>query len=177
MHRVVFYSWQSDLPNRTNRSFIQQALENIAKSIRADDSIDVEPVIDRDTQGDRRHLQPRDPWQGPRGRRDVGQDYATRAGGEQVQGGELRIDISKATFGRVGAHMAIYASIVYQQTQCGMHWIMKKPSVSCAPKCGPCARRRSRNPRRRAGGGSWLCRTGGVLPLGQAEPPAQMRHC
>ena len=51
MHRIVFYSWQSDLPNRTNRSFIQQALENVAKSIRADDSVNVEPVIDRDTQG------------------------------------------------------------------------------------------------------------------------------
>src|SRR5690242_7458578 len=51
MHRVVFYSWQSDLPNRTNRSFIEQALENVTKAIRIDHSIDVEPVIDRDTQG------------------------------------------------------------------------------------------------------------------------------
>jgi hypothetical protein len=47
----VFYSWQSDLPNSTNRSFIEKALENAAKSIRADDSIKVEPVIDRDTAG------------------------------------------------------------------------------------------------------------------------------
>jgi len=51
MHRVVFYSWQSDLPNPTNRSFVQQALENAAKTIRVDDTIDVEPVIDRDTLG------------------------------------------------------------------------------------------------------------------------------
>ena len=51
MHRVVFYSWQSDLPNVTNRSFVQQALENAAKAIRADDTVDVEPVIDRDTLG------------------------------------------------------------------------------------------------------------------------------
>jgi len=51
MHRVVFYTWQSDLPNATNRGFIQQALENVAKAITADDTIDVEPVIDRDTQG------------------------------------------------------------------------------------------------------------------------------
>jgi hypothetical protein len=51
MHRIVFYSWQSDLPNATNRSFIQQALENVAKVIKADDTVDVEPVIDRDTQG------------------------------------------------------------------------------------------------------------------------------
>ncbi len=47
----VFYSWQSDLPNTTNRGFIEKALENAAKSIRADDSIKVEPVIDRDTAG------------------------------------------------------------------------------------------------------------------------------
>ena len=47
----VFYSWQSDLPNSTNRGFIQKALENAAKSIRDDDSIKVEPVIDRDTAG------------------------------------------------------------------------------------------------------------------------------
>ena len=51
MKSTIFYSWQSDLPNATNRSFIQKALENIAKSIRKDGSIDVEPVVDRDTQG------------------------------------------------------------------------------------------------------------------------------
>jgi hypothetical protein len=51
MHRVVFYSWQSDLPNATNRSFIEQALKNVANRITADDAVDVEPVIDRDTQG------------------------------------------------------------------------------------------------------------------------------
>ena len=51
MHRVIFYSWQSDLPNATNRSFILGALENVAKAITADDTIDVEPVVDRDTQG------------------------------------------------------------------------------------------------------------------------------
>jgi hypothetical protein len=51
MRRIVFYTWQSDLPNSTNRSFIQQALENVAKTITADDTVDVEPVIDRDTQG------------------------------------------------------------------------------------------------------------------------------
>jgi len=51
MHRVIFYSWQSDLPNATNRGFIQDALENAAEAIRADATVDVEPVIDRDTQG------------------------------------------------------------------------------------------------------------------------------
>src|SRR5260370_6957057 len=48
---LVFYSWQSDLPNKTNRSFIEDALEKAAKAIRDDDSIQVEPVIDRDTVG------------------------------------------------------------------------------------------------------------------------------
>ena len=51
MHRVIFYSWESDLPNPTNRSLIQRALENAARAISADDQVDVEPVIDRDTQG------------------------------------------------------------------------------------------------------------------------------
>ncbi|NEO53362.1 MAG: hypothetical protein F6K54_09880 [Okeania sp. SIO3B5] len=50
MHCKIFYSWQSDLPNNTNRGFIKDALEKAVKSIRNDDSIKVEPVIDRDTQ-------------------------------------------------------------------------------------------------------------------------------
>ena len=48
---IIFYSWQSDLPNATNRGFIQKALENASKAIRHDESIEVEPVIDRDTSG------------------------------------------------------------------------------------------------------------------------------
>jgi hypothetical protein len=51
MQCKVFYSWQSDLPNKTNRGFIQTALENATKRICNDDSIEVEPVIDRDTVG------------------------------------------------------------------------------------------------------------------------------
>ncbi len=47
----VFYSWQSDTPNATNRSFILKALEDAAKEIARDDSIKVEPVVDRDTWG------------------------------------------------------------------------------------------------------------------------------
>ena len=41
----------SDLPNATNRGFIEKALTDAAKAIRSDDSIAVEPVIDRDTEG------------------------------------------------------------------------------------------------------------------------------
>lgn len=51
MEIKIFYSWQSDLPNSTNRGFIQKALERAAGSIRDDESIKVEPVIDRDTIG------------------------------------------------------------------------------------------------------------------------------
>jgi len=51
MEIKIFYSWQSDLPNRTNRSFIETALKKAVKNIRDDDSISIEPVIDRDTAG------------------------------------------------------------------------------------------------------------------------------
>jgi len=49
MRRIVFYSWQSDHPNSTNRGFIQHALEIAAKTIADDNSVAVEPVVDRDT--------------------------------------------------------------------------------------------------------------------------------
>jgi len=47
----VFYSWQSDLPNRTNRGLIESALNRAARNLRSDESIRVEPVIERDTVG------------------------------------------------------------------------------------------------------------------------------
>jgi hypothetical protein len=51
MADTVFYSWQSDLPNPTNWGFIQKALEAAIKTIRDDESIQVDPVVDRDTAG------------------------------------------------------------------------------------------------------------------------------
>jgi hypothetical protein len=51
MKKAIFYSWQSDLSNSTNRTFIEDVLEKAAAVIAADVSIEVEPVIDRDTQG------------------------------------------------------------------------------------------------------------------------------
>ena len=51
MDQKVFYSWQSDSPNNTNRSLILTALEKAAEDIINDDSISVVPVIDRDTLG------------------------------------------------------------------------------------------------------------------------------
>jgi hypothetical protein len=51
MIHQIFYSWQSDHPNSTNRGFIQRALEEGVEAIREDDTLAVEPVVDRDTQG------------------------------------------------------------------------------------------------------------------------------
>ncbi|MFA6430341.1 MAG: hypothetical protein WC229_02335 [Candidatus Paceibacterota bacterium] len=51
MKKTVFYSWQSDLPNGTNRTLIENALKEAAKEIGDDSDTDIEPVIDRDTQG------------------------------------------------------------------------------------------------------------------------------
>jgi hypothetical protein len=48
---IVFYSWQKELPNNTNRSFIEKSLGDAVKEIRNDDSISVEPRVDADTQG------------------------------------------------------------------------------------------------------------------------------
>jgi hypothetical protein len=47
----VFYSWQSDLPNNSNRGFIETALIRAAGKIGADESVEVVPVVDRDTVG------------------------------------------------------------------------------------------------------------------------------
>lgn len=47
--QTVFYSWQSDSPPKSNRNFIQDALERAVKSLAAKGSIAVEPVVDRDT--------------------------------------------------------------------------------------------------------------------------------
>lgn len=51
MNRIIFYSWQSDLPNASNWGFIEKALENTAKEVRRDETIVVEPVVERDTRG------------------------------------------------------------------------------------------------------------------------------
>ena len=48
---TLFFSWQSDLPSATNRTFIEHALEDAVQAIRNDKSLEVDPVIDRDTLG------------------------------------------------------------------------------------------------------------------------------
>ena len=51
MNHTIFYSWQSDLDNKYNRSFILSALEKTAKEISNDENYTVDAVIDRDTYG------------------------------------------------------------------------------------------------------------------------------
>ncbi|MEX2642058.1 MAG: hypothetical protein WD270_01300 [Acetobacterales bacterium] len=45
----IFYSWQSDRPNRTNRNLIEKALRQAAKRI--SESLKIEPRIEKDTTG------------------------------------------------------------------------------------------------------------------------------
>jgi hypothetical protein len=49
--QVLFYSWQSWIDGGANRNFIEDCLERAIKEIRKDDSLRLDPVIDRDTQG------------------------------------------------------------------------------------------------------------------------------
>lgn len=51
MKYIIFYSWQSDLPNNTNRGFIETVIERAINDIRANEDYELEPSIDRDTQG------------------------------------------------------------------------------------------------------------------------------
>lgn len=51
MKVTIFYSWQSDLPNSTNRGFIQRALEKAVQSIKAQEELVIEPCLERDTAG------------------------------------------------------------------------------------------------------------------------------
>jgi len=51
MKYTVFYSWQSDLPNNTNRGFLQSVIETSIKNIHKNECVDLEVSFDRDTQG------------------------------------------------------------------------------------------------------------------------------
>jgi hypothetical protein len=48
---TAFYSWQSDLPSATNRGLIGDALENAAKTLKADRDIAIKTIVQRDTTG------------------------------------------------------------------------------------------------------------------------------
>lgn len=47
--QTVFYSWQSDLENRTNRSFIQYALQKAIEAV-LETELEIDLALDRDTQ-------------------------------------------------------------------------------------------------------------------------------
>lgn len=49
MKNTIFYSWQSDLPNNTNRGFIESCLEKVLKNIKSISPFSLELSIDRDT--------------------------------------------------------------------------------------------------------------------------------
>ncbi len=49
MDCTVFYSWQSQLPNSTNRGFIRDALDKAAHAVRNDVTIEARPELDHDT--------------------------------------------------------------------------------------------------------------------------------
>lgn len=51
MNYTVFYSWQSDLENRYNRSFIQDVLDKATKAFSKDENFSLDAVVDRDTFG------------------------------------------------------------------------------------------------------------------------------
>lgn len=51
MNFTLFYSWQSDISNKLNRSFILEVLEKASKEFSIDDRYSLDTVIDRDTFG------------------------------------------------------------------------------------------------------------------------------
>lgn len=51
MSWTVFYAWQSDLPNNTNRGLIERALEDAVARLGADGAVVQDPRVDRDTLG------------------------------------------------------------------------------------------------------------------------------
>jgi len=51
MKFIIFYSWQSDLPNNTNRGFLESVIQKAITHLGRDESYEIEPSLDRDTQG------------------------------------------------------------------------------------------------------------------------------
>lgn len=49
--KTIFYSWQSDLPNNTNRGFIKDCLDKAIKELMMEGAIAVEPRVDQGAQG------------------------------------------------------------------------------------------------------------------------------
>lgn len=52
MKNSIFYSWQSDLPNNTNRGFLESCLKKSLKELDKAGPFSIELAIDRDTKGE-----------------------------------------------------------------------------------------------------------------------------
>ncbi|HTJ50044.1 MAG TPA: hypothetical protein VL443_11355 [Cyclobacteriaceae bacterium] len=52
MNIKIFYSWQSDLPNKTNRGFIEDCIQKAIKKIHNADKFELLLNLDRDTNGE-----------------------------------------------------------------------------------------------------------------------------
>jgi len=51
MKYTIFYSWQSDLPNNTNRSFIESVIKKSVEHANKNEEYELYLTLDRDTQG------------------------------------------------------------------------------------------------------------------------------
>jgi hypothetical protein len=51
MKVTIFYSWQSDLPNNTNRGFIESVINKAINSINHHENFELDICLERDTQG------------------------------------------------------------------------------------------------------------------------------
>lgn len=51
MKNTIFYSWQSSLPNSSNRGFIEQCIKNAIRDIGKSKDLNLEMNIERDTKG------------------------------------------------------------------------------------------------------------------------------
>jgi hypothetical protein len=47
---TIFYSWQSDIPNKINRTFIENALKDAIKIVGREGEVQAALRMDRDTQ-------------------------------------------------------------------------------------------------------------------------------
>lgn len=52
MNNTIFYSWQSDLPNDSNRGFIESCLNKASKKISTISPFSIDFVLDRDTENE-----------------------------------------------------------------------------------------------------------------------------
>jgi hypothetical protein len=52
MENTIFYSWQSDLPNNSNRGFLESCLKNVPKEVNNVGQFSIEFTIDRDTKNE-----------------------------------------------------------------------------------------------------------------------------